>query len=202
MNIDYIEDFIKVAKSQSLNYASSQLNISTPALSKRIKKIEEYFDHDLFYRTAKGIFLTNKGELVLDKMILMKKELEDLKIQISESNNTTIRMGLLPSFSLYKLENNQKNLLNDNLELKIENNTQILLEHLHNGDIDIMIGDITTTESKKLFSKYLYYEDYMVVFSKSNKLNGNNIINVNDLMNNKIFVLNPPCDTLAFIKKN
>lgn len=43
MNIDYIEDFIKVAECQSLNQASDLLNISTPALSKRIKHIENYF---------------------------------------------------------------------------------------------------------------------------------------------------------------
>lgn len=202
MNIDYIEDFIKVARCQSLNNASSQLNISTPALSKRIKQVEEYFECDLFYRTSKGIFLTKKGEILLDKIIFMKKELEDLKTQISESTNTTIRMGLLPSFSLYKLENSQKNFLNDDIQIKIENNTQVLLEHLHNGDIDIMIGDITSTESKKLFFKNLYSEEYMVVFPRNNKLNGNNSINVNRLINNKIFVLNPPCDTLAFIKKN
>ena len=41
MNIEYIEDFIKVAEHQSLNQASKILNISTPALSKRIKSIEE-----------------------------------------------------------------------------------------------------------------------------------------------------------------
>ena len=31
MNIEYIEDFIKVAEYQSLNQASKILNISTPA---------------------------------------------------------------------------------------------------------------------------------------------------------------------------
>ncbi|WP_436939922.1 helix-turn-helix domain-containing protein, partial [Staphylococcus xylosus] len=58
MNIEYIEDFIKVAEYQSLNQASKLLNISTPALSKRIKRVEEYFESDLFYRTSRGIFLT------------------------------------------------------------------------------------------------------------------------------------------------
>ena len=40
MNIEYIEDFIKVAEYQSLNQASKILNISTPALSKRIKVLK------------------------------------------------------------------------------------------------------------------------------------------------------------------
>ena len=57
-------------------------------------------------------------------------------------------------------------MLNNNIEIKIENNTQILLEHLYNGDIDVIIGDITSNESQKLFYKYVYSEDYMIVYSK------------------------------------
>ncbi|RIL87755.1 LysR family transcriptional regulator, partial [Staphylococcus cohnii] len=72
MNIEYIEDFIKVAEYQSLNQASKILNISTPALSKRIKSIEEYFESDLFYRTSRGIFLTENGKLVLNKVKTIK----------------------------------------------------------------------------------------------------------------------------------
>ena len=42
-------------------------------------------------------------------------------------------------------------MLNNNIEIKIENNTQILLEHLYNGDIDVIIGDITSNESQNCF---------------------------------------------------
>lgn len=38
MNFEYIQDFIRVAEYNSINKASQELNISTPALSKRIKK--------------------------------------------------------------------------------------------------------------------------------------------------------------------
>lgn len=202
MNIDYIEDFIKVAECQSLNQASDLLNISTPALSKRIKHIENYFECDLFYRTSRGIFLTKNGEIVLEKLLIVRQNLKNLKLQMFESINSNIRLGLLPSFSLYKLENSQKKMLNNNIEIKIENNTQILLEHLYNGDIDVIIGDITSNESQKLFYKYVYSEDYMIVYSRNSRLINNDSIAVDTLKNYKIFVLTPPCDTLAFIRNN
>ncbi|HCY7045348.1 TPA: LysR family transcriptional regulator [Staphylococcus aureus] len=202
MNIDYIEDFIKVAECQSLNQASDLLNISTPALSKRIKHIENYFECDLFYRTSRGIFLTKNGEIVLEKLLIVRQNFKNLKLQIFESINSNIRLGLLPSFSLYKLENSQKKMLNNNIEIKIENNTQIFLEHLYNGDIDVIIGDITSNESQKLFYKYVYSEDYMIVYSRNSRLINNDSIDVDTLKNYKIFVLPPPCDTLAFIRKN
>ncbi|COT18961.1 MULTISPECIES: LysR family transcriptional regulator [Bacilli] len=202
MNIDYIEDFIKVAECRSLNQASDLLNISTPALSKRIKHIENYFECDLFYRTSRGIFLTKNGEIVLEKLLIVRQNLKNLKLQIFESINSNIRLGLLPSFSLYKLENSQKKILNNNIEIKIENNTQILLEHLYNGDIDVIIGDITSNDSQKMFYQYIYSEDYMIVYSRSSGLTNSDSIPVDTLKNHKIFVLTPPCDTLAFIRKN
>ena len=201
MNIEYIEDFIKVAEHQSLNHASKLLNISTPALSKRIKRVEEYFESDLFYRTSRGIFLTEHGELVLSKVKIIKSDIDELKAETSKNGDTTIRVGLLPSFSLYKGVEQKEALINQRLSIKIESNTQILLDHLHNGDIDVIIGDITSTENNKLYSKVLYREKYMVVFPKTSDLRLSNSIFSSNLINEKILLLNPPCDTLSFIQK-
>lgn len=201
MNIEYIEDFIKVAEYQSLNRASDALNISTPALSKRIRSIEQYFGSDLFDRTSRGIFLTDNGELVLKKVKNIRSDIDEIKAQIAENENSTIRVGLLPSFSLYRWDKQKPELINEKLSIKIESNTQVLLDNLHNGDIDVIIGDITSTENNQLYSKVLYCEKYMVVFPKTSSLRLFDNIYASDLMNEQILILNPPCDTLAFIQK-
>lgn len=201
MNIEYIEDFIKIAEYQSLNRASDALNISTPALSKRIRSIEQYFGSDLFDRTSRGIFLTDNGELVLKKVKNIRSDIDEIKAQIAENENSTIRVGLLPSFSLYRWDKQKPELINEKLSIKIESNTQVLLDNLHNGDIDVIIGDITSTENNQLYSKVLYCEKYMVVFPKTSSLRLFDNIYASDLMNEQILILNPPCDTLAFIQK-
>ena len=201
MNIEYIEDFIKVAEYQSLNHASKLLNISTPALSKRIKRVEEYFEVDLFYRTSRGIFLTEYGELVLSKVKIIKSDIDELKAETSKNGDATVRVGLLPSFSLYKWTEQKEALIHQRLSIKIESNTQILLDHLHNGDIDVVIGDITATENNQLYSKVLYREKYMVGFPKTSDLRLSDSIFASNLINEKILLLNPPCDTLSFIQK-
>lgn len=201
MNIEYIEDFIKVAEHQSLNHASKLLNISTPALSKRIKCVEEYFESDLFYRTSRGIFLTENGELVLSKVKTIKSDIDKLKAETSKHEDATIRVGLLPSFSLYKWAEQKEALIKQRLSIKIESNTQILLDQLHNGNIDVIIGDITATENNQLYREVLYRENYMVVFPKTNDLRLADSIFASNLIKEKILLLNPPCDTLAFIEK-
>ncbi|MCD8880283.1 LysR family transcriptional regulator [Staphylococcus kloosii] len=37
-----------------------------------MKRVEEYFESDLFYRISRGIFLTEHGELVLSKVKIIK----------------------------------------------------------------------------------------------------------------------------------
>lgn len=202
MNIDYIEDFIKVAETKSINNASQLLNISPPALSKRIKQIEYYFECDLFYRTSRGIFLTKNGDIVLDELIEIRQSLRKLKLKTKSINTSKIRMGLLPSFSLYRLKNTKDKLVHANIDIKIENNTQVLLNHLYNGDIDIITGDISSSNSTKLLYETLYREEYMIVFQKDNALNLKPNVFIEDLLDYKIFLLTPPCDTLAFIKSN
>lgn len=202
MNIDYIEDFIKVAETKSINNASQLLNISPPALSKRIKQIENYFECDLFYRTSRGIFLTKNGDIVLDELIDIRQTLKKLRIKTNSIDTSKIRMGLLPSFSLYRLENTKDKLVQANVDIKIENNTQVLLNHLYNGDIDIITGDISSSNSTKLLYERLYREEYMVVFQKNNALNLKSNVFIEDLLDYKMFLLSPPCDTLTFIKSN
>jgi DNA-binding transcriptional LysR family regulator len=202
MNIDYIDDIIKVAETKSINKASQSLNISTPALSKRIKHVEDYFNCALFYRTSQGMFLTSTGEIVLKKLLEVKQKLDELKMETNSINASKIRMGLLPSFSLYKLEHTKDKIIEDTVDIKIENNTQVLLKHLSNGNIDIITGDISSTNNKKLFYKTLYSEEYMIVFHKSNTAIDKKSLFIEDLLEYKIFLLNPPCDTLAFIKNN
>ncbi|WP_432723363.1 LysR family transcriptional regulator substrate-binding protein [Staphylococcus equorum] len=84
----------------------------------------------------------------------------------------------------------------------MESNTQILLDHLHNGDIDVIIGDITATENTQLYSEVLYREKYMVVFPKTSNLRLSDSMFSSNLINEKILLLNPPCDTLAFMQKH
>jgi DNA-binding transcriptional LysR family regulator len=202
MNINYIEDFIKVAETKSINQASQLLNISAPALSKRMKHIENHFNCNLFYRTSRGIFLTENGKIVLEDFKTITQTIKSLKLKIQNTECKNMRMGMLPSFSLYKLENTKDKLLHTNIDIKIENTTQVLLTHLYNGDIDVVIGDISSLENTRLSYETLYTEKYIVIFHKNEFLNSKREILIDDLVNYKLFLLSPPCDTLSFINSN
>jgi len=200
MNFNYMKDFIKVVEYNSLNKASRELNISTPALSKRIRNIEDYFDCNLFYRTSKGIFLTQKGNTVFRSFLKINDQFEELKSEISESKDKKIKLGVIPSFSLYKLH--ERDYITENAILVIENSTSILLEELYKDNIDVVIGDITNLKNNSLYIEELYIEDFIVAYGDENKFKNTKQVNIKSLKNEKIYIQTPPCDTYNFLKNN
>lgn len=61
ITIQQIEIFLTVAASNSISHASQQLYISQPALSSKIKQLEDILGYQLFGRTNKGVVLTEEG---------------------------------------------------------------------------------------------------------------------------------------------
>ncbi|MCI2802867.1 LysR family transcriptional regulator [Staphylococcus pettenkoferi] len=202
MHLDYIADLRKVAELQSMNKAAQCLNISTPALSKRIKSVEDYFECKLFYRTSKGIFLTEAGEKVLRKLVNIHKEMRNLKRDISEKTSAKVRVGVLPSYFLYQLEDTSSRVLEKDLTINVESTTQILLSRLYETKIDALIGDIESVKENDLYYKTLYSEGYNLICSKNLSESFNGDVEVEEINESTLFVLNPPCDTLNFIRDN
>ena len=202
MHLDYIADLRKVAELQSMNKAAQCLNISTPALSKRIKSVEDYFECKLFYRNAKGIFLTEAGEKVLRKLVNIHKEMRNLKRDISEKTSAKVRVGVLPSYFLYQLEDTSSRVLEKDLTINVESTTQILLSRLYEAKIDALIGDIESVKEDDLYYKTLYSDGYNLICSKNLSESFNGDVEVEEINESTLFVLNPPCDTLNFIRDN
>lgn len=66
MRLEYLQYFIEVARCQSINKASKNLQLTQPNLSKMMTAIELYFATVLFERTNRGTILTEHGKQVLE----------------------------------------------------------------------------------------------------------------------------------------
>lgn len=198
METDYIKDVLEVAKYKSFNKASEVMNISTPAIRKRITAIENELNQKIFVRNSKGAFLTKEGRLILEKLKLVYEKIESIKVSESNLNGNTIRLGILPSF--YPI--NIKEIQNSdcyNFQILINDNTISLIDALKDKKIDVAIGDITNLRIDDFYTEELYDEDYFVIYSKERGELNNSDINISA---EQIYVQTPPCDTLRFIKSN
>ena len=61
VNLNLYRTFVTVADSKSLAEASNKLDISIPAISVNIKKLEDTLNTILFYRENDGMKLTKSG---------------------------------------------------------------------------------------------------------------------------------------------
>ena len=88
-----LKAFIAVAEHQSFSLAAEALFITQPAVSKRIKLLEQQLDCKLLDRSVKKISLTQNGLALLPRAKKIIQDMEDSKQLMSDLNGHT--MGTL-----------------------------------------------------------------------------------------------------------
>lgn len=85
MDWDKLRIFHAVADAGSLTHAGDVLHLSQSAVSRQIRGLEESLDTTLFHRHARGLILTEQGELLFDATRVMNKRLEAAAARIRDS---------------------------------------------------------------------------------------------------------------------
>lgn len=67
MNIRWLETFVKAAKTENFRWASEELFLTQPAVTKQIKRLEQELDIQLFKRSGKAVKLTPEGTAFLKR---------------------------------------------------------------------------------------------------------------------------------------
>jgi DNA-binding transcriptional LysR family regulator len=85
MDWDKLRIFHAVADAGSLTHAGDSLHLSQSAVSRQIRGLEETLNTTLFHRHARGLILTEQGELLFDATRAMNKRLEAAAARIRDS---------------------------------------------------------------------------------------------------------------------
>ncbi len=104
MDWDKLRIFHAVADAGSLTHAGETLHLSQSAVSRQIRALEERLGVTLFHRHARGLILTEQGELLFDATSDMSKKLDNAEARIRDSGDevygglkvtTTVGFGTL-----------------------------------------------------------------------------------------------------------
>jgi DNA-binding transcriptional LysR family regulator len=87
MDWDKLRVFFAVAEAGSLTHAGEVLHLSQSAVSRQITALEESLDTILFHRHARGLILTEQGELLLDTTAVISKEIKAASARIRDSED-------------------------------------------------------------------------------------------------------------------
>ncbi|MBM9594408.1 LysR family transcriptional regulator [Roseitranquillus sediminis] len=85
MDWDKLRIFHAVADAGSLTHAGDALHLSQSAVSRQIRALEESLNTTLFHRHARGLILTEQGELLFDATSAMRRRIEAASARIRDS---------------------------------------------------------------------------------------------------------------------
>lgn len=182
INFELYKMFYNVAKNQSFSKAAETLYISQPAVTQSIQKLEEQLGGKLFYRTKKGVTLTEEG----------KNLLQYIKNSIETINNAENKFSQYINLEEGKIRIKGGSVLNKvllykplkkfievypNIRIDLSNGlTSESMNELNNGEIDMVLlnlpyennisENITIIECKDIESGFFVSKEY---YKKINK---------------------------------
>lgn len=160
--------FYEVAAAGNISRAAKKLNISQPAISKSLAKLEKNLDTRLFTRTSRGVQLTASGDVLYshlqDAFEFIEKGEQELRM-IKDSNYGHIKIGGSTTLCKYVLVPYLKEYIKEHpfTKIAIDNHaTAETVKSVENGSIDI--GTVVINKPKKglKFIKLMDVEDTFV----------------------------------------
>ncbi len=147
-----LEAFTRVAKLGSSKAAASELALSPPALSRRIKALEDFVGKSLFDRKAQAMVLNSDGIALLAAIEPAMDAMAEAVDEIAgRGGEYRLRLGVLPLFATQRLIPALPDLRKSYPKLHIDIDTSGHAENLLGDVIDAAII-ITTEVDPRLYS--------------------------------------------------
>jgi DNA-binding transcriptional LysR family regulator len=178
MNLELYKFFYHVAKTGNVSKASEQLYVTQPAVSRAIKQLEEELGCLLFFRTSKGVKLTQEGEVLFqhveqafnfifsgERKISDFKSLQTGEVKIGASD-TLCKYYLAPFLKLFKT-------YYPAIKVVVTcPNTPEIVRLLKAGKIDFGLINMPFQDDQLEFKHIMNIQDCFVVGQKYKHLSG------------------------------
>lgn len=104
MDLKQLQYFVSVIEHMNFSKAAEKLHISQPSLSNAIKKLEHEIGSPLLERNTRNLHLTEAGQLLYERAIVVLKNIEILKLEIDEvvvHGTSEITIGVMESIKYW-----------------------------------------------------------------------------------------------------
>ena len=170
MDIKNLEILLVLDDEKHFKRASEKLNISQPALSMKLKSLENEIGVTLVKRGKNFMGLTSEGKVLKNRFLNIVKEYSEIKQLSSELKNSlsgTLRIGVIPTAQL-----EIANIINFFVQKHKNVNTKVISmpsskidEQLHDYKIDIGITYLENEPIKGVIKIPFYDERYFLISS-------------------------------------
>jgi len=168
VEIEQLQQFLKVAELGNFTKAAQSIGISQPALSRSINRLEEELGQPLFERQPRKTVLTEAGHLLHSRAQRIVALVEDTKAEISDDGQSgRIRLGAIPTIAPFYLPQMLSPFAKDfpHAHLTVqEDTTDNLLRRCGQGEIDVAILTLPIS------TKHLEVEELLLVLPTNHNL--------------------------------
>lgn len=143
MELNYLQTFVVVAEEKSITQAAKRLFTTPSSISVHIKNLEDELGVQLFERSSRGMVITTKGKILLEKAKQTLQSVQDLvnhAAQLQSQLMGEVRLGLNASLGFLRIPLLLENLRNNSpgIQLKLVNqSTGRILEQIVAGQLDV-----------------------------------------------------------------
>lgn len=100
MDLKSLQCFVQVSELRSFSKAAAAAGMTQPSFSRLVAGLERHFGAPLFFRTGRGVALTDLGEATLPRAKMLLVQAEQLSADIRDRQQTpsgVVTLGILPS---------------------------------------------------------------------------------------------------------
>ncbi|NRB62409.1 MAG: LysR family transcriptional regulator [Saprospiraceae bacterium] len=195
MTLQQLDYALALAKYGSYSKAAQAVGITQPAMSLRIKKLEEGVGLVLFDRSQKPVRPTLEGKLFLEKaqfLLTQADQLRDFALGLQQEIKGEIQIGIIPTLAPYMLPLFINDLNQQFGELKLhikEMLTLEIIEGLRSGTLHAGIISTPITHKTQFIIKPLFYERFLLFVSDDHPLFQYKKITVDQIPTHELWLL-------------
>lgn len=167
MTFNQLQYALALSKHTNFKRAAEHLDISQPALSLQIQKLEEEIGFKLFNRTSNPITTTEDGKVFLIKaqeIISGVKQLQNFTSEIKEDFSGKLTVGIIPTLAPFLVPLFIESIEREYPDLQLvirEQITENVINNIRNGELDVGIIS-TPIDIHGVTSIPLFYERFYV----------------------------------------
>jgi DNA-binding transcriptional LysR family regulator len=198
--------FIALARTLNFTRAAERCNVTQPALTKAIQKLEQELGGTLIHRERHLTQLTELGKMILPTLEKMLAAAEAVRLQARGYQKKTIaplKIGLVPSISAALITELLLELARIIPDLRVdlrEADANALIAMLLDGEINAaLVGD--AVELPERIDRWpLFEERYVLVLSRKHPMARQTVIPLQDL-HEAVFLERIGCDVAGRFKR-
>jgi DNA-binding transcriptional LysR family regulator len=188
MDIAQLSAFITVAEAGSFSQAAEQLNLTQPAVSKRIAVLENDLAVRLFDRIGKRVMLTEAGRLFLPRSRKIIREMEDVRTTIhnlSDQVSGTLSVGSSHHIGLHRLPPVLKQFSNIYPEVIIDISfldSEKAYAGVNHGELELAVVTLSPKQEARIESQLVWNDPLSVMTSPDHALTNLKVIELSNLI--------------------